>query len=49
MISNDDNQLVPALDIVETVEKADFVEFLDNNSSTLAGSEADLETLVTFK
>ena len=25
----------------ETVEKADFVEFLDNDSSTLAGSEAD--------
>ena len=31
-------------DILETVEKADFVEFLDDNSSTLAGSEADLDT-----
>ena len=30
-------------DILETVEKADFVEFLDNDSSTLAGSEADLD------
>ena len=36
-------------DILETVEKADFVEFLDDNSSTLAGSEADLDTQVTFK
>ena len=45
--SNDD---VSALnnsdsDILATVEKADFVEFLDNDSSsTLAGSEADLDT-----
>ena len=31
-------------DILATVEKADFVEFLDNDSSTLAGSEADLDT-----
>ena len=31
-------------DILETVEKADFVEFLDHNSSTLAGPEADLDT-----
>ena len=31
-------------DILETVEQADFVEFLDNDSSTLAGSEADLDT-----
>ena len=32
-------------DILETVEKADFVEFLDDDdSSTLAGSEADLDT-----
>ena len=30
--------------ILVTVEKADFVEFLDNNSSTLAGSEGDLDT-----
>ena len=31
-------------DILEMVEKADFVEFLDDDSSTLAGSEADLAT-----
>ena len=32
-------------DIIETVENADFVEFLDDNSSsTLAGSEGDLDT-----
>ena len=31
-------------DILETAEKADFVEFLDDNSSTFAGSEADLDT-----
>ena len=31
-------------EILATVEKADFVEFLDNNSSTLAGSEDDLDT-----
>ena len=32
-------------DILETVEKADFVEFLDDDSSTLAGSsEGDLDT-----
>ena len=29
-------------DSLETVEKADFVEFLDNDSSTLAGIEGDL-------
>ena len=29
-------------DILETVEKADLVEFLDDDSSALAGSEADL-------
>ena len=30
--------------IMETVvEKADFVEFLDNDSSTLAASECDLD------
>jgi hypothetical protein len=29
-------------DILEMVEKADFVEFLDDDSSTLAGSEGDL-------
>ena len=28
----------------ETVEKADFVEFWDNDSSMFAGSEADLDT-----
>ena len=28
-------------DILETVEKADFVEFLDNDSSMLAGFEED--------
>ena len=33
-------------DSLETVEKVDFVEFLDNNSSMLAGSEADLDTYV---
>ena len=31
-------------DILETVEKPDFVEFLVDNSSMLAGSEADLDT-----
>ena len=31
-------------DILEMVEKADFVEFLDDDSSTLAGSEGDLDT-----
>ena len=31
-------------DILETVEKTDFVEFLDDDSSTLAGSEGDLGT-----
>ena len=31
-------------DILATVEKADLVEFLDNDSSTLAGSEDDLDT-----
>ena len=31
-------------DILTTVEKADFVEFLDDDSSTLAGSEDDLDT-----
>ena len=30
-------------DILATVEKADFVEFLDDDSSTLAGSEDDLD------
>jgi hypothetical protein len=29
-------------DILETVEKADFVEFLREDSSTLAGFEEDL-------
>ena len=45
--SNDDVSALsgPDSDISETVEKADFVEFLDNDSSTtLAGSEADLDT-----
>ena len=31
-------------DVLETIEKADFVEFSDDDSSTLAGSEADLDT-----
>ena len=31
-------------DILATVEKADFGEFLDDNSWTLAGSEGDLDT-----
>ena len=31
-------------DILATVEKADFVEFLDDDISTLAGSEDDLDT-----
>jgi len=46
---SDSDDIVSALsgsdsDILETIEKADFVEFLDDNSSTLAGSEADLDT-----
>ena len=36
-------------DILATIEKADFVEFLEDNSSTLAVSEGDLDTKVTFK
>ena len=44
--SNDD---VSALnnsdsDILATVEKADFVEFLDDDSYMLAGSDGDLDT-----
>jgi hypothetical protein len=31
-------------DILVTVEKADIVEFLDDNSSTLAGFEEELST-----
>ena len=31
-------------DILETIEKADFVEFLDNDSSILAGFEDELST-----
>ena len=44
--SNDDVSALSGSDsdILETVEKADFVEFLDDDSSTLAGSEADLDT-----
>jgi hypothetical protein len=44
--SNDDVSALSGSDsdISETVEKADFVEFWDNDSSTLAGSEADLDT-----
>jgi hypothetical protein len=44
--SNDDVSALSGSDsnISETVEKADFVEFLDIDSSTLAGSEADLDT-----
>ena len=44
--SDDDVSTLSGLDsdILEKVEKADFVEFLDDNSSTFAGSEADLDT-----
>ena len=45
--SDDDVSAISSSDseILETVEKADFVEFLDDDdSSTLAGSEADLDT-----
>ena len=44
--SNDDVSALTGSDsdISENVEKADFVECLDNDSSTLAGSEADLDT-----
>ena len=44
--SNDDISALSGSDsdISETVEKADFVEFLDNDRSTLAGSETDLDT-----
>ena len=31
-------------DFLETVKKADFVEFLDNSSSTSSGSEGDFNT-----
>ena len=31
-------------DILETVEKPDIVEFLDNDSSMLASCEGDLDT-----
>ena len=31
-------------DILVTVEKADIIEFLDNDSSTLAGFEEELST-----
>ena len=41
-ISNSDS------DILETVEKADFVEILEDNSSTLAGFEEELITYVIF-
>jgi hypothetical protein len=35
---------------LETAEKADFVDFLDDDdSSTLVGSEGDSDTCVTFK
>jgi len=37
-------------DILATVEKADFVEYLDDNILTLAGSDGeDLDTYITFK
>ena len=44
--SNDDVLAVSDSDsdILETVEKADFVEFLGDNSSTLAGFEEELNT-----
>ena len=35
--------------ILATIEKADSVEFLDNNISTLARAEGNLDTWVTFK
>ena len=35
--------------ILVTVEKADFVYVLDDNSSMLAVSEGDFNTYVTFK
>ena len=31
-------------DLLEMVEQADFVEFLDDECSTLAGYETDLDT-----
>ena len=31
-------------DILATIEKADFVEFLDDDSYMLAGSDGDLDT-----
>ena len=44
--SNDDISVLSGSDSndSETVEKADFVEFLDNDRSTVAGSETDLDT-----
>ena len=44
--SNDDVSALSGSDsdISETVEKADFVEFWDNDSSTFARSEGDLDT-----
>ena len=33
---------------METVEKADFVEFLNDDSSTLAGFEEEISTWVIF-
>ena len=44
---SDDNVLALSgsdSDILETVEKADLVEILDDDSSTFAGSEGDLDT-----
>ena len=44
--SNDDVSAISDSDSdsLETVEKADFVEFLDDSSSTSAGSEGDFNT-----
>ena len=46
--SNDDFSALSGSvsDILETVEKADFVEFLDNDISTLAGSEGDFRYIL---
>ena len=46
--SDDDVSALSGFDskILETVEKADFVEFLDNDSSTLAGSEGDFRYIL---
>ena len=40
---------LPDSDSLETVEKADFVEFSDDSSSMSAGSEGNFNTKVTLK